>query len=380
MILDRTPPASGKGITREQIPRVVGQAFVFGRETDREARLELVTHRTSELADAQRVLQEALGDAIGPAGAEVVTTQTPAVSHALSWNWRLPDDTPLEGREALIATERRRVLLETWPAMKLKVLDGAAPQDAARDPAMRVPVLAAILVLELASMNDAEAFDFNELRTKLGLPPTSKIEPVGLEVVAVPLARLQRLDAAKLSDEQLDSVFSRAVHFRHVAAIRLFGEETLKRPSMDKVIPKQEVYGQLAQIERLPRKAIEYINKARQEAEAAGQSSAPWDITEMTLRLSMGDFPGADRLLQHVRSEHIREPGIANLLFQVLVEAGIIQPDGTPTAGPSARGASASFDAGGPMPAPVAEASKIWTPGAETTPAAGKKSVIWTPE
>ena len=40
----------------------------------------------------------------------------------------------------------------------------------------------------------------------------------------------------------------------------------------------------------------------------------------------------ADRLLQHVRDQHIREPGVAQALFQILSEAGIIGPDGRPTA------------------------------------------------
>ena len=381
-ILDRIPPASGRGITREQIPRVVGQALVFGRETDREARLELVTYRTDERPASERVLTEALEGAIGPAGVEVVTARMPAVRHALSSNWRLPDDTPAEQRATLISAERRTVLLEQWPAMKFKVLEGAAPQDAARDPAMRVPVLAAILILELASMNDAEAFDFNDLRTKIGLPAAQKIDPIGVDVMQIPLARLHRLEASKLSDEQLARVFARATHYRHDAAIKIFGEEVLERPSLEKEIPRQEVYGQLAQIERNPQQAIEYISKARDAAELAGQTSAPWDITEMTLRLSMGDVVAADRLLQHVRSEHIREPGIANLLFQVLVEAGIVHPDGTPALGPSARGGGSGLNMPGvaAAAAPVADSGKIWTPGAEPAATAGKKSVIWTPE
>ena len=381
-VVDRTPPASGKGIAREQVPRIVGQIFAFGKQTDREARLELVTYRTDELTESQRVLSEVLGDTLGQAGAEVITTRTPAVSHALSWNWRLPDDTPIAEREALIGNERRKVILETWPTMKLKVLDGRSASEAARDPAMRVPLLAAILILELSSMSESQNLDYNELRGKLNLPLANKIDPAGVNVMVLPLARLHRLDAPKLTDEQLETAYARATHYRHVTAVRLFSEEVLSRPSMEKTIPKQEVYGQLAQIERDPQKAIGYIDEARKAAEASGESSAPWDITEMTMRLSMGDFPTADRLLQHIRSEHIREPGVAQTLFQVLVEAGVIRPDGTPTMAPPSQTVGPGA---GMMPgvaaAPAADTgAKLWTPGGETAPASGKKSVIWTPE
>jgi hypothetical protein len=245
---------------------------------------------------------------------------------------------------------------------------------------MRVPVLAAILVLELATMNDAEAFDFDELRGKLGLPLAAKIDPNDLDAMRVPLARLHRVNASQLSDEQLASAYARAVHFRHLAAIRSFSEEVLRRPSLEKEIPRQELYGQLAHIERNPKKAISYVDQARKAAEAAGQSSAPWDITEMTLRVAMGDFAAADQLLQHVRSEHIREPGIANLLYQVLVESGVIHPDGTPAVGPAPAAEVPGVSGVGVTAAPVAEAGKIWTPGGDPAPTPGKKSVIWTPE
>ncbi len=42
-LLDRPVPASGKDITRDQIPDQLGQLLLFGKQTDREARLELLT-------------------------------------------------------------------------------------------------------------------------------------------------------------------------------------------------------------------------------------------------------------------------------------------------------------------------------------------------
>jgi hypothetical protein len=263
--------------------------------------------------------------------------------------------------------------------MRLKVFDGRAPQDAARDPAMRVPILAAILVLELSSMSEGESLDFNQLRTKVGVPIAGTIEPDEHAATTVPLARLHRLDAKKLSDDQLLMGYVRAAHYRHIIALRRFADEVLLRPTLEKRVPRQEIYGQLAQIERDPKKAIEYIDLARKHAEAAGQSSAQWDITEMTMQLAAGNLTEADRLMQHIRNDHIREPGVAQTLFQVLVEMGVVRPDGTPTMAPPPSTAAAGLPSSGTIPA--AEAGKLWTPDGETAPAAGgKKSVIWTPE
>jgi hypothetical protein len=86
----------------------------------------------------------------------------------------------------------------------------------------------------------------------------------------------------------------------------------------------------------------------------------------------------ADRLLHHIRAEHIREPGVAQTLFEILAEAGIIGPDGKPAGVPA--GAGAQEAPGLVVPgAAAAESGKIWTPGSDA-PAAGKKSTIWTPD
>ena len=63
---------------------------------------------------------------------------------------------------------------------------------------------------------------------------------------------------------------------------------------------------------------------------------------------------------------------MAQALFQLLAEAGIIGPDGKPTA-PPAREAAGIVVPG----AAAAEPGKIWTPGSEEP--GGKKSALWTP-
>jgi hypothetical protein len=191
----------------------------------------------------------------------------------------------------------------------------------------------------------------------------------------MPLARLARVDVKKLSDEQLVDLYSRADHYRHVAALRSLAHEVVARPGLDKAnkdVDKAEAYGVLAQIEPDSLKAIGYLDKAREAAEAAGTSTAPWDLAELGLRLARGDVPEADRLLQHIRDQHAREPGVAQALFQLLADAGIIGPDGKP-AMPAGREAPGIVVPG----AAAAEPGKIWTPGGDEP--SGKKSALWTP-
>jgi hypothetical protein len=68
---------------------------------------------------------------------------------------------------------------------------------------------------------------------------------------------------------------------------------------------------------------------------------------------------------------------VAQALFQILAEAGIIGPDGRPTA--AAATAAGAEGPGIVVPgAAAAEPGKIWTPGSDA-PSGGKKSALWTP-
>ena len=71
----------------------------------------------------------------------------------------------------------------------------------------------------------------------------------------------------------------------------------------------------------------------------------------------------------------MREPGVAQALFQILAEAGIIGPDGQPRMPAGAAPAEAPDIV---VPGGGAEPGKLWTP--EGDQPTGKKSAIWTPD
>ncbi len=374
-LLDRDALANGAEITREAVPRVVGQVFLFGKQTDRAARLELVVFRT-EIAAGQEAAKAVGGDLLGAAGPEEVTTHIPAVQHALSWNWRLPDDLSPDKRLELMCEQRRDLILHRWTEMPQALLDGKSASQAAADPALRIKLLAAILLLELSTDQVTSDFDFNELRRQLGLPEQTPIDPATVHPAELPLARMAHIDAKRLSDEDLLELYRRADHFRNIAALRVLAHEVIARPALDGKLDKAEVYGILAQIEPDTSKAIGYLDQARAAAEAAKTSTAPWDLAELAMRIARDDVAEADRLLQHLRNEHMREPGVAQALYQILSEAGIIGPDGKPSAAVAAAGREGPGLVV-PGAAAPAEAGKIWTPGSDQP--TGKKSALWTP-
>jgi hypothetical protein len=271
------------------------------------------------------------------------------------------------------------VILDRWANTPLRTLDGKTPQSAARDPVYHKRILASILLLETSGDSVSDTFDFNELRSNLSLPTLGPIDPKQHSINELPLVRLGRVEISKLSDDELILAFQRAQHYRHVVGIRKFGLELVSRASLEGKIDKADVYGQLAQIEPEATAALDYIQKARDLSVKAGRSCAPWDIAELTLRIARQDLQDAQSLMMHIQQNHLREPGVAQAFMHVLVDAGILNSDGTMASLPGETAPGIVVPGG----APAAGGSKIWTPG-DPAPSAGgggtKKSAIWTPD
>ena len=377
-LLDRPVPTSGAGITLEQIPQQLGQMLLFGKQTDRPARLEVALFRP-ELAAAKKSLQEVLGDDLKVPTTEVVIGHMGEIEHALSWHWRLPDDTPDELRHSLSTQQRRKMVSEKWPKLPQPIFGGRTAEQAATEPQYRTRILAAIWLLQLADA-DTGADTYNQLRRTLGLPELTDIDPAGLDVNRIPLSRIARLRVESLTDEQLKQAFNRAVVANFSLALKRLAPEVLKRPNLPAADYKLGAYRALVRLADTPAESLRLIDEARRLAEANKQSSAPWDLMELAYHIQRSEGPAVLQLIQHIQTQHGREPGVAQALVQLLVQTGLVGPDGRLAIG----GAGAAAPSGAPgsplvVPGAAGEPGKLWTPD---QPQAGgeKKSALWLPE
>jgi hypothetical protein len=368
-------PASGAELTAADVPRIWGDLFLFGKQTDRAARLEFHVEKSADFADRQAALARVLGDAIGPAESEQATGQVSAIASALSWQCFFPPDTELARRKELVAQQRRDALLTKWPELPLRVLGGRRPSEVATDPVYRVRVLAAILLMELAS--DSMRMDgavFNELRRTLGLPTAEEIDVATLvDMLQLPLVRLARVAAEKLSDEQLILCFARSVAVAIPKATQRFAEEIVRRPSLADRMEMASVYGVLSQVSEDDDEALAHVRTARELAVNKGRSPAQWLISELALCLSRGIVDECGSLIQQIQTRHLGEPGVANALMNVLVKYGVVKPDGTPVGEPE----EALPEEVSESPAPPT--SQLWTPGSPQPAAQPGKSKLWVP-
>ena len=371
LLVNRVVPESAEELTLETIPCVLGQVLLFGKQTDREARLEVVGVTAEDAAEVETLLRDLAGDALGAEVQHETLTQTSVTQHRLRRPWHLPSDTSEEHYQKWAEAHRDHVLLETWPRTGLGVLDGQSPEEAASQEAYRVRVLAAILVLDYWSGEANIQFDFNRLRERLGLPTLGPLAPGETPIVKFPLIRLHRLEVEKLSDDDVLNGFRRSILYDATEALLRFARELTQRASFNGQAYQLHAYELLVRLEEDLDKTLEYLERGRDAAATAGESSANWDLIELNIRMQRGEVDRAQRLLQHLQAEHLNEPGVAQALMQFFVQIGMIHPDGTP-AGPMPEEEVGAVATGQTSDAP----GKLWTPESQQP---GQKKTIWTP-
>ncbi len=155
--------------------------------------------------------------------------------------------------------------------------------------------------------------------------------------------------------------------------MRKFAQAIIDRPSLAESDEYLEAYATLAQTEDDIPRALEHVDRGRRAAEKAGESSASWDLMELSFRFAGRDGQQAMRLIEHIQKHHLEEAGVGEALTQMLIDVGLLRPDGTPVELPE-----------GPEPAmaeaeaPAAEPGGLWTPDSAQPGGGGGK--LWTPE
>ncbi len=366
LLLDREPPALDDNLKPADIPMIVGIASLYGRQTDRESRLELTTDNDDQFAANVAALAATCGASIA---------SDPLIEHAgesasddpvLSWRWHFPKDMPTGQKRALSAQERRRRLLEVWPDRPRVTLAGKTPREAARDELLRLSVAADVFVLEQSAKSPDDLPFFNQLREELGLPLLGLVDASITEPGDVNTCRMHRLDVSPHNDGQIFAWFRQASASNAVMAMRHTGRELLARRS-DNL--DADIFEFLFSAEDDVEAALEILMQARGWAVDNNQSCARWDMLELQFLLFENLADDAQRVLDHLRLEHAREPEVMQQLYQMMVMLGFVDPP------EPAYGRPDDFD--DELPSLSSAGNEIWTPAGATGGDASQK--LWLP-
>ena len=135
-------------------------------------------------------------------------------------------------------------------------------------------------------------------------------------------------------------------------------------------------------------RALEYVEQGRRAAEAKKQSSAIVGPDGVVAAASPhGDGRQAMRLIQHLQQHHLEEPGVGETLTRMLIQVGLLRPDGTPAFGPggvpggnggrpsSRRPSRASFG----LPIVPSRAAAAGSSGRQTSRPTRFCGIFWVP-
>ncbi len=382
-LLDREMPRTAENLQVDQIPNILGELLVYGRETDREPRVDFFCIKRAGFEDAVARVKQVLGEYGGQMEGEETIGEVSAPMDALSWKSRFPEDATAQQRKHLSDEKRREMVLNIWPKIQQGALGGMSPLELVQDPKGQIQVLAAILLMETVPNGEAAVPDYNLLRDKLGLPKTEDLDPEGVKIGEVSPCRLHRLPPEKLSDEQLIEGFARGTWFSISRAARRMGQELIQRTELHKLVDLAAVYGTMAGLTGDLDESLGLMHKAQEVALAAKRSPAPYLMRELELRTIRGELNECQRVFELLKSQHGKEPGVGEALYRWLVNIGAISPDGQPVSRPGPPEPLGEHPLMGDAPAPQSAQpdSGLWTPDQGAAPAEGKdKPGLWIPE
>ncbi len=372
VLLNRPMPEGAEGLELKDAAAFICQVMVFGKRTDREARLEAVGVTAWELDEAKAAIGGIGGRSLGGEPEQELLSTVSASEELLHSKLRPPADSTPQQLEAMMIAQRRDALLKRWPELKLGVLGGKSAREVAGEQPLQIPLLAAIMLLESWCEPMPGTFDFNELRTELGLPALGPVDPGQEPIDKVPLSRLRRVEVEKLSDDDLLYGFRRAVAYSANGALRKFAQAVVDCPALAGKEEQLRAYESLARTEQDPDRALGYVDRGRAAAASQGHSPAPWLLLELQFRFARGEANEVSRLVNRLQTRHMEEPGVAEALMRFMVQIGVVRPDGTPAAPQQAA-------ATGPGAPPSDEPGKIWTPDSDAGGGEGGGK-IWTPD
>lgn len=367
LLLDKPPVRNDAKPTAETLPSVFGVARLYGRQTDREARLEL------QIADPLRSgwiepwlsRIDGLGEPVLPDPDRDLSSFSKTIRQLFPFASYLPSQP--EYVVFKLEDERRCTeFTDAWCATPLGILDGKTPDEAANNAAYRTRLGAAVLAIEIWLDGVRTALDINRIRARLKLPVHSHIDVDGKDVQKLPVTRWHRVRTEKLSDGELLEMHLAATELMAQRAMITAGEAILNRPSLSKEKLVSPILFGLSRLFEATAEGLKYCEQGRNADAAAGRSCAPWDIREYQLRMARLEPEEARAAFDRVVANR-EDPVAAAFLEQWLEAAQSLVPGGLP---PKAVAET-------PVVATEGTQGTIWTPESE---AAGQaKGKIWVP-
>ncbi|MBM3998592.1 MAG: hypothetical protein FJ297_03445 [Planctomycetes bacterium] len=379
-VCDRPIPVDMNGLDLGELPILIGSIVVFGRQTDRAARMMI------QIAEDQNNKAGAAIAASFPSGLIGPQTDEQTTDVILPIGNGLIRDRYFRGATSFDVPTLHNALIDEgvrgWPDQRHPYLDGKRPIELVGTPEWRIPLTAVLLLLETTAPGSEWTGDFTGLWERLGLrrdlakdsaadgnryPP---FEELGLTALA-------RVDPKKCSDpELLEFSAAAASYCVPPAAVRLV-MEVLDRERLPNTNETRTLVMQAAIAATSPTMRIDLLERA-----IASRPGEPADVVGLW-KLQLFDTlirarrpAAAIERLQEIMTTYRGNQSIMHLVAMRLQAMGFMDESGRPlvpeiartmdqaSRGPSdGTGAIWTPDRPAPQPSTAGAPSKLWLPG-----------------
>ncbi len=348
-LLDRDPPSGDELPAAEAMPEAIATTLLFGKQTDRPARLELLEVRGSDREAVQGQLTAVLGEQ-SPSNVETSPLPFLGAIHPTvpMLRFKGSQDAANQLQSDLLRLRLPDRVLQT----QLPLIDQKTLAEAATDESLKLPRTAIMRMLEqYDSLASAAGDALETVRERLQIEALPAITVEGEELDEVPNHALGRVEVEGMSVEAVVFLLQRARQIGCTSAMKRAAEKLIAEdPQGELQQVKLMAYMTLIQTADEVQQSLSLIEEAKAWAAKANVNAAPVLLAEVGQRLSAGDGEGFRNAMTILTTQHGEDPNVMAQLQRMLVDYGLINPDGTPRS---------------PGSAPPAEAAGggIWTPG-----------------
>lgn len=356
--LSKTPATTREDREQAEVARFLGTVATFGKQTDRPARVLLISrHVPNQAPQVQRVLE------VLSLGADIGGVELPNDSPYTELINRPKVLVPLPG-VPLSLEQSARQLVEEFLNCPMAVLDNQTPLDVAHDERKR-GVLRALLVHlegEQSMVVDRSAIDEIYARLELSRPSVA-INPNANSVSLLTMIDLDRVDVSQLSDGQLQAVLGRAIS---VGAMRVYYHccrELLKRPSLNESQMRIAAISGMLNFEPALEDKLQYSAEMQTALEQANLPVGRVVIQRMGLLQAAGRVEEAEAYIKDSLTRYPNDPYLLNFVHYIMEQSRTAAGAADPL---MERMESRQASSGLVLPGqtdPQETKSKLWLPG-----------------
>lgn len=369
-ILDKPFPSEKKpeDLGPEDIPEFIADVLIFDAMEDQSAQLQVTGIEGEGFESADKALNSAAAEHIEldsdeddePLGV------VPCELEGLEWNCHFPADFPAILARNIESKKMQAVADDVWPNLKLSGLGGKTPKDVAGDDSQRIALQAAVYVLDSFYDRNNVMLEIDEVRENLKLAKPAPLKIETDNVTGFSTIKLQRINFAELSDDQLVDVARRVLLVRHTRTSYEVLKQVANRKDCLSRVGAERVFSGLVGVCREQNRreeALSWLNAGREAAEAeneAFRNVLEWDVRELNLRLDDPTDPEIPALWKKFEEQYFGKlPEIRDSMVDYMEEKGL---------GHLVSEVTAVAAGGG---------EGVWTPDSE--PDEGKSKKLWVP-